>query len=211
MDESYLSFSALVRTDPVAHSPQSPHQTPQPDPGLWNIESDWTLLFYFSPPSLVSLWLNVFYLSVGVTVGGVWGKRKKEGGTRRRRRRRQGFCGTSRRDERGLSLLYSPRLSSFQLFEASHQTGLNSRRDTICLSSTTTSPILTTTSLLGISPAHPSILPSPPYLSRLCPLSTCDYRHPSTHSLAHNAAQWPLTGGQRERNKLARIEAESEH
>lgn len=80
MDESYLSFSALVRTDPVAHSPQSPHQTPQPDPGLWNIESDWTLLFYFSPPSLVSLWLNVFYLSVGVTVGGVWGKgRRREG------------------------------------------------------------------------------------------------------------------------------------
>lgn len=36
-------------------------------------------------------------------------------------------------DERPLSLF-----SSFQLFEASHQTGLNSRHDTISLSSTTT-------------------------------------------------------------------------
>lgn len=51
--------------------------------------------------------------------------------------------------------LTPPRLSPFQLFEASHQMGLNSRRDTICLSSTPASLFL------GISPTHPSIFPSP--------------------------------------------------
>lgn len=109
------------------------------------------------------------WVLVGWLVGWGRGRRRREGwgggdGG--------GFCGTSRRDERGLSLFYSPRLSSFQLFEASHQTGLNSRRDTICLSTTTTS-----TSLLGISSTHPSILPSLPiYLDSVL----CIYLRPPT-------------------------------
>lgn len=139
---------------------------------------------------------------LSIRAGGAANEEEEEGG-RDEEEATGGFCGTSRLDEKGLSLFYSPCLSSFQLFEASHQTGLNSRRDTIGLSSTTTS------SSLGISPTHPSILPSlPPYLSWLCPLSTCGRRHPSTHSLAHNADQWPLTGGQRGK-KQAQVQAES--
>lgn len=171
-NESFFSFSALVRITPVADPPRSPHL--HADPGLWNRASDWTPLFYFCPPfarfPLIECVLSIRggfrrggWVLVGWLVGWGRGRRRREGwgggdGG--------GFCGTSRRDERGLSLFYSPRLSSFQLFEASHQTGLNSRRDTICLSTTTT----TTTSLLGISPTHPSILPSLPiYLdSVLC-------------------------------------------
>lgn len=62
-------------------------------------------------------------------------------------------------DERALSLF-----SSFQLLEASHQTGLNSRHDTIGLSSAATflCPYLT----------HASSHTPPPHLSRLWPLST---------------------------------------
>lgn len=116
---------------------------------------------------------------LSIRAGGAGGvrKRKKEG--RDEEEATGGFCGTSRRDERGLSLFYSPRLSSFQLFEASHQMGLNGRRDTICLSSTTT-----TSSLLGISPTHPSILPSLPiYLDSVLYLPAATGIRPPIHSL----------------------------
>lgn len=215
-NESFFSFSALVRITPVADPPRSPHL--HADPGLWNRASDWTPLFYFCPPfarfPLIECVLSIRggfrrggWVLVGWLVGWGRGRRRREGwgggdGG--------GFCGTSRRDERGLSLFYSPRLSSFQLFEASHQTGLNSRRDTICLSTTTT-----TTSLLGISPTHPSILPSLPiYLdSVLCiylwpPASV----QPFTRSqcLSVTADRRP-EGKEKKKKKQAQVLAECKH
>lgn len=165
-------------------------------------------LLSFIPPlrSFPSDWMCFIY-PWGVAGGGGGRGRRREG---TREQRRGGFCGTSCHDERGLSLFYSTRLSSFQLFEASHQTGLNSRRDTISLSSsssTTTHHHLLSSRYLAHTSLHPSL---PPYLSRLCPLSTCDHRHRSTLSPAHNAAQWPLTGGPRG-EKLAQVQAEFEH
>ncbi len=170
-DESFLGFSTPACINAVALSPQSPHQPPNMIPvfeikrgTLWWLNS--SLLFF--PSLLVSLWLNVFYLSAGGCRGG-WGK------GRRREEAMGGFCGTSHSDKRGLSLFYSPRLSSFQLFEAPHQTGLNSRRDTICLSFTT--------STTGISPTHPSILPSHPiYLHSSIYLLLLASVHPFTRS-----------------------------
>lgn len=118
---------------------------------------------------------------LSIRVGGAGWEEVEDGG---------GFCGTSRSDERGLSLFHSPCLPSFQ---PSHQTDLNSRRDTICCSSTTAAA-----ALLGISPTHPSIHPSLPiYLHSA--LSTCSHQHPSTYSPADNAARWPLMGGSEER------------
>lgn len=184
------------------HTLLKPPTHPQPDLPLWNRERNASVIellsFIFPPFARFPLIECVLSIRTG---GGAGGEEEEEGG-RDEEEATGVFCGTSRRDERGLSLFYSPCLSSFQPFEASHHTGLNSRRDTICFSTTTTS------SLLGISPTHPSILPSlPPYLSWLCPLSTCDQRHPSTHSLAHNAAQWPLTGVQRKENRT-QVQAE---
>lgn len=122
----------------------------------------------------------MFYLFVRGAQGG---KDSEEGG-RDEEVVMGGLCGTSRRDERGLSLFYSPCLSSFQLFEASHQTGLNSRRDTICLPSTAI-----TSSLVGISPTHPSIRPSLAiYLDSVFYLPAAPGVRPP-NSLAHNAAQ----------------------
>lgn len=101
----------------MARSPQSPRQPLLSHPALicvFEIEREtpvWLnspLLFF--PPPLVSLWLNVFYLPLGGLRGG-WGR-----GRRREETRREatgGLCGTSRRDERGLSLFNSPRLPLF--------------------------------------------------------------------------------------------------
>lgn len=75
-------------------------------------------------------------------------------------------------DERALSLF-----SSFQLFEASHQTGLNSRHDTISLSSTTT--------FLCLYLTHTSSPTSPPPIKALASI----YLRPP-------ASVHPFTGSQ---------------
>lgn len=120
--------------------------------------------------SFFSDWMCFIYSCGGCGGEGEEGRDEEE--------RTGGYYGTSRHDERGLSLFNSPRRSSFQLFEASHQMGLNSRRDTICLSSTPSSL------LLGISPTHPSILPSLPIcFDSVLYLPATTGIHPPIHSL----------------------------
>lgn len=89
-------------------------------------------------------------------------------------------------------------LSSFQLFEASHQTGLNSRRDTICPPSTTTS------SLHGISPTHPSILPSLPiYLNSVFYLPAATGARPPIHLLTKPLSdRWQEVRGKKTNHTL---------
>lgn len=128
--------------------------------------------------------------------GGLLGEGEEEEGGGRGR---GGFCGTSRRDERGLSLFYSTRLSSFQLFEASHQTGLNSRRDTISLSSsTTTHHHLLSSPYLAHTSFHPSF---PPSLS-ISTLSSIYLRPPaSVHPFTRSQCRSLTTDRRPERGK----------
>lgn len=178
-------FSAMVCFNLEAHSSNLP------SPNLLNLIPVFEIerrtwlncsLLFFPFRSFLSDWMCFIYSCEGVR------KRRKKGG-----RHEEGFSGTSRHDERGLSLLYSPRLSSFQPFEASHQMGMNSRRDTICL-------FTTTTPLLSILPTHPSILPSLSiYLDSVLYLPAAKS---IAHSLAHNGPQWPLTAGQRNESQV---------
>lgn len=162
------------------------------------------LSFIFAPPSLVSLWLNVFYLSVGGfgEGGGCWlvgwlvGEEEEEGG----------------RDEEEVTeggsvaqvvvmkgVFHSFTLPVFPLFSCLRRL---IKRAWIVDVTLSVSPPPPPPPLFLVS--HPHILPSsPPSLSilTLSSVSTCDHRHPSSHSLAHNASQWPLTGGQRGKKK----------
>lgn len=82
--ESFPGFSALVCINPVAHSPQSPPSTPQPDPCLWNRERNASVIellsFIFLPFARFSLIECVLSIRVGCAGGRGWVRgRRREG------------------------------------------------------------------------------------------------------------------------------------
>lgn len=200
-NESFFSFSALVRITPVADPPRSPHL--HADPGLWNRASDWTLLFYFCPPfarfPLIECVLSIrggFQRGGWVLVGWLVGEEEEEGG---RGEEEVTEGGSVAQVVMMKGVFHSFTLPVFPLFSCLRRL---IKRAWIVDVTLSVSPPPPPPPLFLVS--HPHILPSsPPSLSilTLSSVSTCDHRHPSSHSLAHNASQWPLTGGQRGKKK----------
>lgn len=192
-EAEYMKVASVLATKCASTQWHTPLTAPaQPHPRFWNRERNASVIELLSlifPPPLVSLWLNVFYLSVGGCRGG-WG------------RGRRGLGGGSVALVTVMKgLFHSFTLPVFPPFSCLRHLIKQAWIVDVTLSASPPP----SHSLLSASPQN--ILPPShsTYLSRLCLLSTCDHQHPSSHSLAHNAAQRPLTassGGKKLKFKL---------